>query len=159
LGCDINSAAAVNRILSMKQRHQDQGLIIVAAAVEQFSDYLGQLRADQREWLDEIWPGPTTVLVPHLGRCPDYLCGVHETLALRVSAHPVVSGLCYWMGSPLVSTSANRSGKPSLMSSEAVMTEFAGEIDFLIPGPLGGQLGPSEIVDLNSRQILRPRVS
>jgi L-threonylcarbamoyladenylate synthase len=63
------------------------------------------------------------------------------------------------MGSPLVSTSANRSGKPSLMSSEAVMTEFAGEIDFLIPGPLGGQLGPSEIVDLNSRQILRPRIS
>lgn len=157
LGCDPDHEAAVRRILSLKQRHEKQGLILVAASIAQFDIYLRDLRAEHRQWLEGVWPGAVTVLVPHYGRCPRYLCGEHSTIALRVSAHPVVSALCHWLGGPLVSTSANRSGQPSLLSASGVQAEFKDMIDFIIPGALGGQVGPSEIVDLQSGDVLRAR--
>ena len=40
-----------------------------------------------------------------------------------------------------------------------VVEQFSGEVDFIIPGPLGGQAGPSEIIDLATGQVLRPKVA
>ena len=57
----------------------------------------------------------------------------------------------------MVSTSANRSGEPAALSESAVAEQFAGEVDFIVPGALGGQAGPSEIIDLATGQVLRPQ--
>ena len=88
---------------------------------------------------------------------PDFIRGDHVTVALRVSAHPVVQSLCQMLGGPMVSTSANRSGEPAAISESAVAEQFAGEVDFIVPGALGGQAGPSEIIDLVTGQVLRPQ--
>ena len=156
LGCAPESTSAVQRLLEIKQRPKEPGLILVAAEIEQFEPYLSGITPDQRKKLEARWPGPVTCVVPDTGFCPEIIKGHHTTVALRVSAHPIVRALCRLKQGPLVSTSANRRGEPPAMSQGEVFAMFGDLLDFVIPGALGGAAGPSEIVDLVSGRVLRP---
>jgi len=155
LGCVPQKREAVERILAMKRRRWQQGLILVAADLAQCEPYMGVITAAQREILTAAWPGPITFLVPRSRRVPDWVAGDSDKVALRVSNHPVVAGICARLGQPMVSTSANPSGKPSALTRLKVVQYFKGTIDTIVPGRLGGLVGASEIRDLVSGEILR----
>lgn len=94
LGCDPWNAAAVMRLLALKNRPVAKGLILVAADITQFDDLLSPLPNLWRERLAASWPGPNTWLVPHRGRLPEWISGGRPKVALRVSDHPLVRQLC-----------------------------------------------------------------
>ena len=155
LGCDPWNAVAVERLLALKGRDPNKGLILVAAAIEQFEFLLEDL---PELWLDRLastWPGPHTWLVPHRHLLPAWITGEHETVALRVSQHPLVRDLCLASG-PLVSTSANLADRPAARSRLHVQQYFANQLDGLLNGSLGGRRNPSTIRDLATAAIVRP---
>lgn len=155
LGCDPANAAAVLRLLGLKRRDPAKGLILVAADIAQFEPLLTALDAGQRRRLTACWPGPHTWLVPHGGAVPEWISGGRPSVALRVSAHPVVRDLCRAFGGPIVSTSANPSGRPAPRSALRVRRYFPAQLDGLLSGPLGGQRGATPIRDLITDKILR----
>lgn len=148
LGCLPDNEAAVLRILSLKGRALDKGLIVVAADFNQLIPWLDTLTSDQLACLTQTWPGPNTWLVPHNGAVPSWISGSHPRVALRVSAHPVVSALSTLVGSALVSTSANPQGLPAAMDRAQVNAYFSGQLDATAPGDVGGPGGPTVIRDL-----------
>jgi L-threonylcarbamoyladenylate synthase len=155
LGCDPWDEEAVNRLLMIKGRLMDKGLILVADNIRQF-DFLFE---DFPElWMDRMastWPGPNTWLVPHQNLLPLWITGQHETVALRVSDHPLVRDLCAAVG-PLVSTSANPQGRPAARTRLRVQQYFSGQIDYVLGGNLGGRKNPSVIRDLATGHVVRP---
>ncbi|QEM83211.1 L-threonylcarbamoyladenylate synthase [Halomonas binhaiensis] len=155
LGCDPDNPDALTRLLQLKQRDPAKGVILVAASIEQFAPWLDQLTIPQREILETSWPGPNTWLVPDNGRTPALVRGEHDKVALRVSDHPGVRQLCQAFGGPLVSTSANRAGQDPAMSEADIREIFAGQLDAIVPGALGGNPRPSTIRDLLSGSVLR----
>lgn len=155
LGCAPDATQAVAHILQLKGRAQDKGMILVADEFAKFEYYLQAVTPNEAAPAHATWPGPFTWLWPKSAACPDYLSGVFNTLAIRVSAHPVVQMLCQEAGSALVSTSANRQGQISLRSSDAVTTEFGSSIDYVLPGEIGAYNKPSEIRDLLSGKLIR----
>ena len=112
LGCDPWNEAAVDRLLALKNRPVHKGLILVADEIEQFDFLLEDLPEIWQERLATSWPGPNTWLVPHQDRLPEWVTGAHDSVALRVSNHPLVRALCRLTG-PLISTSANPAGRPA----------------------------------------------
>ncbi|PKH98117.1 tRNA threonylcarbamoyladenosine biosynthesis protein RimN, partial [Shewanella sp. 11B5] len=82
-------------------------------------------------------------------------CGEFDSIAVRVSAHPVVRELCDTLNKPLVSTSANLAGEQPVVDAQHIITDFSDKIDALILGKLGEQRQPSTIIDARSGQILR----
>ncbi len=154
LGCDPFNDAAVRRILALKHRPQKKGLILVAADIRQFDFILHGLEPHLLEKLEQSWPGPYTWLVPHRRRVSPLLSGAHDTIALRVSAHPVVKALSSVFGSPVVSTSANPQGLPPARTQLQARRYFSGKVGYL-PGPLGNSRSPSEIRDLISGKVIR----
>lgn len=154
LGCLPESDLAVSRILDLKQRDWQMGLLLVAASIEQVDEYLEGLAPALRKTLESAWPGPDTFLVPDNGVAPGWIVGRHDTLGIRVSQHPVVKSLCQWFG-PLVSTSANVSGHPAARSAFKVRQYFGDNIDALVPGALGGASGASRIMHLESGAVVR----
>lgn len=155
LGCDPFDPAAVARLLELKQRDVGKGLILVAASVEQFEPFLSALNPAQRERLAQSWPGPQTWVVSHGATLPGWVTGYQATVALRVSAHPIVAALCRCYGGPIVSTSANPSGRPPARSALKVRRYFGAKLDYVLQGKLGGQLGPTPIRELASGRLLR----
>ncbi len=155
LGCDPWNTTALNSLLALKQRDIDKGLILVAADIEQFSPLLKTLPASQYRQLQDSWPGQTTWLVPHAGGVHPLVCGRFDTVALRVSAHPLVAALCRRFGGPLVSSSANPRGRRPALDAAAVRRYFAGQLDYILAGALGGAPRPSEIRELASGRLIR----
>lgn len=79
----------------------------------------------------------------------------HDTVAVRVSGHPVVSALCAAWGGPLVSSSANRAGAQAPKAAFQVRRYFGERLDYILSGTVGGSARPSVIRDLASGRILR----
>jgi L-threonylcarbamoyladenylate synthase len=155
LSCDPRNEGAVTHLLALKDRPAGKGLILVAATEGQIDFLLSDLPGEQRQTLAAGWPGPVTWLLPHQGRVPSWICGEHATVAVRVSAHPVVSALCSAWGGPLVSTSANPAGAQPAREAFQVRRYFGNGLDYLLPGSVGETGRPTVIRDLVSGQIIR----
>lgn len=154
LGCDPLNLEAVLRLLRIKQRDPAKGLILVADDIQRLLPFIN-ITASQRKTLMQSWPGPNTWLVPVQDWVPEWLTGQHDTLAVRVSAHPLVAALCREAGMPIVSTSANLSGHAPARNALQVHMRLSGKIDFLLNGKTGGQHRPSTIRDLKSGRVIR----
>ncbi len=156
LGCDPLNAGAVQRLLTLKNRPMDKGLILIASDLYQLRPFLLPLNTDDEATLHTTWPGPVTWLLPARPETPRWLRGRHDTLAVRVTDHPLAAALCRQLGHPLVSTSANRSGQPPARSPLDVQRTFGNNIDLVLTGALGEQRRPTLIRDLASGHTLRP---
>ncbi|CNH53873.1 sua5 YciO YrdC YwlC family protein [Yersinia kristensenii] len=148
LGCDPDSEKAVNALLALKQRPWQKGLILIAANYEQLKPYVNDaaLSDAQREAIFSCWPGPVTWVIPARPETPRWLTGSFDSLAVRVSDHPLVQQLCSQYGKPLVSTSANLSGQEPCRTTEEVRIQFGVSLP-VFTGLVGGRLNPSEIRD------------
>ncbi len=155
LGCDPLDAGAVLRILSLKQRAADKGVILIAAELSQLLPYLLPLSPALRRKVSSTWPGPVTWVLPARPETPWWLRGAHDTLAVRVTAHPIAAALCRASAGALVSTSANRAGRPPARTALRVRRVFSDQIDLIVHGALGDRARPTEIRDARSGRVLR----
>lgn len=160
--CDPWNALAVQRLLTLKQRDPRKGLILIAACEAHLGPLLAPLNWRHRERLRAHWPGPFTFLIPDPGNwVPTWVKGDFEKVAVRVSAHRTAHALCAAWGAPLVSSSANRQGRPPARSEiqlrHALVTlENPTLWPYVLPGVTGGQSQPTQILDLLTGQVVRP---
>ena len=154
-GCDPFNENAVIRLLNLKQRPLDKGLILIGSSLGQLEPLMGSLSKKHRDRLRASWPGPVTWLVPANPEVPYWITGDHTNLAVRVTDHPTAAALCEYADTPLVSTSANRSGQQPTKSRLATQLRFGLDVDFVVPGAVGGLTKPTEIKDLISNKVVR----
>lgn len=157
LGCDPMNHAAVSRLLDIKQRQVEKGLILIAAHMDQFKSLLDlpALPADRLADVLATWPGPQTWVMPANASLPRWITGAHDGIAVRISAHPVVIALCDAFGGALVSTSANRAGAPAPKARDELDPGLLGLIDGVVEGDIGGLERPTPIRDARDGTVLR----
>ena len=158
LGCDPKNLSAVKKILEFKQRDKEKGLILVASRFDQFKDYIQPLEKKVEDKLLNSWKDNAdaiTWLVPVKKETSEYLKGQFDTLAVRVSHHPIVKALCETFGGAIISTSANRATKEAARTAEQVIQIFESEVDFIIDGETNFKAQPSEIRDALTDKIIR----
>ena len=157
LGCLPDDANALQRLLGIKQRDAEKGLILIAANACQFDGWIS-LPGDAS--LPDPDPAhPTTWIVPPGPNVTPLLRGAHENLAVRITTNPTARKLCLAVDMPLVSTSANLSGKTTVRNRNVLQRLFGSIVDYVVPGDCGPASGPSEIRDFTSGEILRPGAS
>lgn len=157
LGCDPFDEAAVLRLLALKQRTVDKGLILVADGIAQFDGLAdwGALPAGRFDEIAASWPGPNTWIVPATARVPRWITGTHRGVAMRASAHPVVAALCRAFGGAIVSTSANPAGAPAPVRLADLDPAMRAAVDAVVEGETGGRERPSDIRDALTGALLR----
>ena len=157
LGCDPFDERAVTRLLAIKQRDVGKGLILIAGTLEQLRGLIDwdQLEPGRRVIVQASWPGPATWIVPATKRVPRWITGDHTGVAVRVSAHPAVVALAASYGGPLVSTSANLSGRSPAFERDQLDPALLACLDSVAPGDTGGERAPSTIRDAITGTILR----
>ncbi len=155
LGCDPMNKQAVTALLELKQRSAEQGLIVIGFNLEQFKTLIQPLTAAQLQPAVSTWPGPFTWLLPAADSCPAWVRGRHDTIAVRVSNHPVCRHLCELLNSPLVSTSANPQDGPPARTVDQLEDYFHDGLAGVVQGELGGLEKPTPIRDLVSGKIIR----
>ncbi|MDA7595265.1 Sua5/YciO/YrdC/YwlC family protein [Luminiphilus sp.] len=155
LSCDPYSEAAVDDLLTLKQRSVRKGLIVVAADAAMFDAVLSYLSPDERHQVCESWPGPNTWLVPNHGVFPGWITGDSTDVAIRVTSALPLKGLSESFGGALVSTSANPAGLPPPQYLWALRRYFGVTLPAL-PGMLEQAGKPSTIRRIGDGTIVRP---
>ncbi len=149
LGCDPFNEAAAHRLLAIKQRSVDKGLILIASQFTSLRPLLGIEALPPSRLADVLatWPGPHTWTFPASPQAPSWITGQHTSLAVRVSDHPDVIALCEAFGGALVSTSANSTGYPPARLREALEPGLLAQLDGVMEGETGGLERPTPIRD------------
>ncbi|QUM78922.1 threonylcarbamoyl-AMP synthase [Moritella sp. 5] len=157
LGCDPMSEKAVQRLLSIKQRPVEKGLILIAANLSQLNDYvdLTLLSTTQIDHINQTWPGPATWVMPAKSQVPKWLTGQFDSIAVRVSAHPTVQALCTAFGGPITSTSANLTGRTPCVTAAEVNRQLASLLGAVVDEPVGGLAQPTTITDALTGKVYR----
>lgn len=158
LGCDPDSEQAVRLILALKQRPIEKGLILIASHYSQCLPYIDEsaISPEQRQRALTSWAQGETVswIFPKNRNTAFFLTGSFDSIAVRVTTHPLIRQLCDRFGKPLVSTSANLSGQTPCKTVAEVEAQFGQQLAIL-QGEVGGRLNPSEIRDIKTGRIVR----
>lgn len=155
LGCDPFNQQAVERILVLKQRSVEKGLILVAAKPQALVDLT---HLNNQAWSQQVldsWQNPEqaiTWVLPKTALCPNWISGQHDSVAVRISHHPVVQALCG--EGVLVSTSANPASLEPARSCLQVKDYFADQV-WCLQAELGGLNQPSQIWHAQTGKQLR----
>ncbi len=159
LGADATNTVAVEALFAIKKRQAEKSMLVLMADVAMAKQYVAW-----SETLDEFarkyWPGAVTVVAPLKPNTnlAAGVVGVDETLAFRITSHPLAAALVQKLGRPLVSTSANISGLASPYDCESVGRMFDQEKmqpDWFIDAGDLPVHSPSTIVELIPGQPLR----
>ncbi len=150
--CDPFSQRAVQRVLAIKARPEDKGLIVIGADLAQFSAELTPLPASAQDAIRASWPGAITWVVPNV-RFPSWVTGGRATVAVRVPGHSQARALANAAGQPLVSTSANRSGAAATVTEAEARAQFAADVDLVLPGAVLNPGQPSQMRSLDGERL------
>jgi L-threonylcarbamoyladenylate synthase len=137
LAADALNVNAVLRIFQCKERPLFDPLIVHIPKI----DWLGQLaEIPDEDWplveklIGKFWPGPLTMVLPRKPEVPDVVTAGLETVAVRMSAHPVFQHIVNAFGKPLAAPSANRFGRISPTCAADVKEELGGRIHLIVDG-------------------------
>ena len=135
LTADALNPIAVAKIFEAKQRPRFDPLI-VHLPDRGWLDRVTQIRDEDRELIGKLadcfWAGPFTIVLPKRSIVPEIVTAGLDTIAVRISAHPVFTRIIGAFGKPLAAPSANRFGRVSPTSAEHVLDELDGRIPLII---------------------------
>lgn len=154
LGCLPDDFDAVSEILTIKGRDPGMGLILIVSDPCQIAAWI-ELPETGLD-LKPVDDSPVTWIIPASGDAPPWICGNHDSIAVRLTTHPVARALCEEADSAIVSTSANVSGRSPARNALLLRRQFRPLVDYIVPGECGPATGPSEIRDYLTGEIVRP---
>jgi L-threonylcarbamoyladenylate synthase len=134
LGAAMNHPQAVQRIFLAKGRPSNLPLPLLLADVAQIADVADSVPPSAQCFLRNFFPGGLTLVLPKSRAVPSLVTGGGDTVAVRVPDHPVPVALIKGLGVPIVGTSANRSGQPSVMTAAEVAQQLGNRVDLIIDG-------------------------
>lgn len=164
LGCDPYNEQAFLKILALKQRPIEKGVILLASQMSQVLPLLQQLPTQRQQEIITSWENrsiserATTWLLPADDKIPTWIKGHHPQVAVRVTTHPLCVALCNAFNGFIVSTSANPAGLEPAHHLQQATQYFRKNPDIelhYLNGDLGASQQPSRIIDAITGQIIR----
>lgn len=155
IGCDATHEKSVERILAIKEREKGKGLVILVDSIPMLKQYVEHVHP-RIETLLSFHERPLTVVYGKGKEVAHSVLAADGSIAVRVVQDPFCKELIKQLGKPLVSTSANVSGKPFPSHFGEISSEIFEKIDFVVKYKQDSkeQGEPSVIVQLNEQEEL-----
>jgi L-threonylcarbamoyladenylate synthase len=138
LAADALNADAVAKIFEAKERPRFDPLIVHLPNRKALAEIAIVEPPIASQLIEKFWPGPLTIILRKCDIVPDIVTAGLETVAVRMSAHPVFREIVNALDRPLAAPSANRFGRVSPTTGQHVLEELDGRIPLIVDG------GPTE---------------
>lgn len=148
LGCDPWSKKALERLFQAKGRSPDKGVLLLISSVEMATPLVDHFPSAWSTFSRHLWPGPFTLLLPASWELPERVRGRAGKVGLRIPGSTFLREWLEAIPGPVVSTSANPSGRNIPASFEEVFNFFDGKVDLFIDGGKPARTMPSTVIDL-----------
>ncbi len=158
LACDGLNPQAVHKIFEAKNRPLDNPLILHIADFFWLDRLAKDISDQDRKIVENLWPGPLTIVLNRRDIVPDEITAGGETVAIRMPRMKSTRDFIRACDSPLAAPSANLSTKPSPTNAQDVFQDMEGRIDAILDGGESNIGLESTVLDLTSSRptILRP---
>jgi L-threonylcarbamoyladenylate synthase len=134
LGAGMTLPQAVERVFAVKSRPQSMALPLLVANTAQISEVAERVPPVAWRLIERFLPGALTIVLPRSEAVPPIVTGGGGTVAVRIPAHPIPIALIEGLGTPIIGTSANLSGRPSPLTAEEVHSQLGNKVDLIIDG-------------------------
>jgi L-threonylcarbamoyladenylate synthase len=134
LAADAFNPDAVAKIFEAKERPRFDPLIVHLPHREVLEEIAIVESQVVHKLMEKFWPGPLTIIFPKREIVPDIVTAGLETVALRMSAHPIFRKIVRKLNRPLAAPSANRFGRISPTTAQHVFDELSGRIPLIVDG-------------------------
>ena len=151
IGCDPFNKSSVEDIFNIKGRDITKNFIILASDINYLKKIIDKSLFKNKALTDGSF---TTWVVPINKDCPPWLES-NNSIAIRITSHPVIDELCENLNGPIISTSANYSNEQYINDITTIEKLFDGKIDCIVKGKLGNEKKSSMIKDILTNEILR----
>lgn len=131
IGCDATNTEAIKKIYRLKQRDDSKSLIILLAEAKDIFKYVANPHPDIIHIIKEF-NRPTTVIYEQAVGLPDNLVNKDGSIAIRITKDPFCKTLIKRMRRPLISTSANISGRPSPQAFDQIEDAIKNGVDYIV---------------------------
>jgi len=131
LGCDAANEAAVKRICEIKKRQDNKGMIVLmenAALLERYLDEVPEIAYDLIELTDK----PLTIIYDGAKNLACNLVAEDGSIGIRITSETFTRDLIRRFKRPIVSTSANVSGRPSPANFDEIAQEIIDAVDYVV---------------------------
>jgi L-threonylcarbamoyladenylate synthase len=135
LAADALNPIAVAKIFEAKERPRFDPLIVHLPDeqwLERVATVDNHARAQIKILIAQFWPGPLTLVLDRQSIVPEIVTAGLDTVAVRMSSHPVFAEIISAFGKPLAAPSANRFGRISSTTAQHVFDELGGRIPLII---------------------------
>jgi L-threonylcarbamoyladenylate synthase len=131
IGCDATNTEAIERIYKLKQRDEAKSMIILLDTENKLESYISEVNPLAYD-LIEYAENPLTLVMPGAKNISPALISSDGSVGVRISKHPFCQQLIQRLRKPLVSTSANISGKPSPQYFGQIAAEIIESVDYVV---------------------------
>ena len=128
LGCDATNEVAISKLYQIKIRPEEKSFIILVDSVEMIKKYCPLINKFEIKLLNQN--KPTTVILRNIKHLPSSLLFHDGSIGVRITKHPLIKTFISTLNKPIVSTSANISGEPTIDSWENVNPVILELIDY-----------------------------
>lgn len=158
LGADAFRPESVRRIFEVKERPSDNPLIVHVATRDQIYEVAASVPHVAEQLLEEFAPGPLTLILPKRDDLSTVVTAGLETVGVRMPDLAITQDFLEACDTPVPAPSANRSGRPSPTTWEAVQTDLGGRIECILQGGRTEAGVESTVVDCTTTPVtvLRP---
>lgn len=152
LGACVILPQSVERVYRVKDRPRKMPFPWLLADTSDIAKITETISPEAQLLIDRFLPGSLTLVLPKSKSLPDEITAGTGTIAFRIPDHPVPQTLIKELGTPIIGTSANISGKPSPLTADEVKEQLGDSIDLVIDGGRcpGGK--ESTIIDLSGEK-------
>ena len=130
IGCDATNAKAVQKIYEIKQREDAKSMLVLLENPNLILGYVDEM--PEVAWdLIEFSEKPTTIIYDKAKNLADNLIAEDGSIGIRITKEEFTQKLIQRFRKPIVSTSANISGKPSPQCFAEISAEIKAKVDYI----------------------------
>ncbi len=131
IGCDATNTEAIKKIFRLKQRDEAKSMVILVDTENKLESYVQDVNPLAYD-LIEYAENPLTLVMPGAKNLSPAVIAADGSVAIRVTSHQFCQQLIQRLRKPLVSTSANISGKPSPQYFSQVDQDILDGVDYVV---------------------------
>ncbi len=157
LGANAMDDEAIRRLFAVKGRPAGRPILILIPSVEDLGKYAAEIPSIALRLIEAFWPGGLTMVFDATPAVSPLLTAGTGKVGIRVSGHPVSTGLSRAVGNAITGTSANPSGASPCSSAREVLESIGKGVDLILDGgKTEGQVGSTVLdVTVHPPQVLR----
>jgi L-threonylcarbamoyladenylate synthase len=151
LGGDARSTLAIAKVFSLKGRSAEKALPVIIGEKSMLPDYAGEISPAAEALIEQFWPGPLTLIFKASPTVPMMLIGATGKIAIRLPAARLAREISNGLGTPIIATSANRSGEPVATSAQQIAKTFGKGLTLVLDSGPPRHTQPSTILDVTEQ--------